>query len=491
MPIVIALVAHGLGVFGGFVADDVPDIVTHPVVSGDAGLASLFEYNYMGDRLGEGPGTLRPLATLHFAVEWKLFGNRPALFHLMSIAWFVALVIISVSMLRRLMGEWAAICGGALFAAMAIHVDAVGLVANRPEVCSLTFALLALGAAIDRKVWRAAGFYLVALLFKESAFLLPLVAAWWLLASEGIESLKWRAAGRALVALLVMAALFFAGRSLLLTTDISGTILKADNPLLGEGVAVRLWMPLVLLGEYLQVAAVPTELAFDYTYAAIPVDADVTRHAGWLGLAAVALVVGVCASRTRSGLAVALGCFAISYALFSNSVFLIVTLFAERLFLAPSFFLVAALGCAGEWSAGALSTPSRRIAAIALVALLAIQTALAAQRTAETFDQQSLLVAQIANQPDSVKGHLYYARVLDGVGAHREAVWHLAIATLGRKQFPAPFRAPSSAGPIEERLASLPGRLAPDRPPAEFWKSFRAFVAERLSTAAAATLGQP
>lgn len=496
IPVAVALIAHGLGAAGEFVGDDIPDIVDHPVVGGGESPGRVLDYNVMGAPLGEGANTLRPLATLELALEWRLSGGSPLVFHLISIIWFALLVVVAQRTLERLVSERAAIWGASLFAALAIHVDAVALTANRPEVCSLLLALVALGAAIDGRAVLAVLAYLAALLFKESAFLMPAIAAWWIFAVDGIDALRWRRRGAVLASLAVVAVGFFAARSALLSVDITSFILPADNPLIGAPAATRAWMPFVLLGEYLELTTIPVDLAFDHTYAAIPVNADLARLAGWIGVAAIAGLAAIIAVRLRRGeasgprlraLAAAAGGFAISYALFSNSAVLIVTLFAERLFLAPSFFLVALIALvAAEWAAR--RAPARIVVALA-VAMIALQTARSVNRTAETLDERSLMWSQVDAQPDSIKGRMYHARILARDGELDEAIWHLGVASAGRQRFPGPFRAPRIDDlPIAERLATLPELLAPDRPAAEFWRAYRGFVAARLGPAAAAAV---
>jgi hypothetical protein len=110
-------------------------------------------------------------------------------------------------------------------------------------------------------------------------------------------------------------------------------------------------------------------------------------------------------------------------------------------------------------------------------------------RTGETRDEPALFAAQVAAQPDSVKGHLHFARGCARSGAYDLAIWHLGVATAGRNRFPKPFRAPRLDHlPIRERLARLPELLAPGQPPARFWRAFRGFAGERLGPAAAAAV---
>lgn len=489
LPLLIALVAHGLCVHGGFVGDDLLDIVEHPVVNGRAPLTDVLAYNFMGDPLDKGANTIRPLVTLMFAAEFHVFGTAPAGYHVMNLAWFAGAVVLVGVLLASVVRRRAACWGTCAFAAMAIHVDAVGMIAHRAEVCALVFALLALFAIRVGRPVTAVALYVAALLCKESAILTPAIAAWWLYALDGREVLRWRAQGRSLLGLCIAGAAFLIVRAQIVPLDIEGRILAVDNPLLAADLGARLWMPLVLLGTYLHLTIAPVELSFDYTYAAIPVDANLARAHGWLGLAAVIGLVLIVGIRVRRGeraspalraQAAAAGGFAFAFALTSNSLVLIPTLFAERLFLVPSAFLVV-LAC----TLTAAATPSvsrpglRRLLGAVLVAWLVIQVGLAMERTKEIASRDGLLLSQVRTQPASVKGRLYLARLLARHGFLDEALWHLGVAALGKRAFPGPFHPPPiDDAPLSDRLAYLPSALSPGVPPSQFWHSFAAFASQ-------------
>ncbi|HUS63211.1 MAG TPA: hypothetical protein VMZ28_01670 [Kofleriaceae bacterium] len=497
LPIAIALVAHGAALGGGFAADDMPDIVAHPVVRGDAAPWQVYEYNYMGAPIGEGANTVRPLATLLFAAEWAAWGERPALFHAVSLLLFCGCVWVAYRYARLLAGDGVALATAALFASLAIHVDAVGLVANSAEVLSLGLALAALWAAARGRAGLAALAYAAALLSKESAIGVPAVAAAQLLFLTARGSAERRAGARALAAMLVAAAVYLAARAALLDFDVEGSIIAADNPLLDAPAGTRLWMPLVLLGKYLATTMAPLSLAFDHTWNDVPAVVDLADPHGWLGLAAVigfaaAAVaawrrraprrskVGICGDDQPDvagpGAAlVALVGFAAAYALFSNSVFLIVTIYAERLFLAPSFWVCLAAAMGARWLAE--REPSARRGLVGLAALvIASQVALSALRSREIGSNMDLLASQVESAPDSLKGRLHYARELAARGHAEEATWHIAVTYAGRRAFPDPsWRAPRDVEelPVEERLARLPELVAPGTAPAEYWRRLR------------------
>jgi hypothetical protein len=221
----------------------------------------------------------------------------------------------------------------------------------------------------------------------------------------------------------------------------------------------------------------PLSLSFDHSYNQVPAAVDLADPLGWLGLAAAGALIAAAAVALRRKSAVPLvviAGFAASYALFSNTAFLIVTIFAERLFLAPSWWLCLGAVVAARWLLA--REPSVRPALVALCAVVVVsQVALAALRSREIGSSADLLAAQVDTAPDSVKGHLYYARELASQRQAEEAVWQVAIAYAGQRAFPRPWRAPRDVDrlPVRERLARLPQLVAPDMAPRDYWSLLR------------------
>lgn len=491
VPVVIALVAHAASLDGEFVADDEPDIVDHPVVSGQEPWYRVLDYDYMGAPIGTGANTVRPLATLLFASEWRVWGAEPVLFHALSLACFLVLVWLTTGLFRELIPKPYAVASAAVFAAMAIHVDAVGLIANRAEVLSLLLVVVSLRAALrDRMFWATVA-YLAALLCKESAFLLPLLVLWHRVVFHGVGSLRLGRKGRGVLVLAAAGTLFLVLRSLLVSIDIGAYVLPADNMLQIQPLATRIWMPFALLGRYLSLTLLPVGLAFDHTYDAIPVGVDPADVHAWIGIvfslvSLAGLVSWYRAEKRGQGeplrpVAFAIGGFFISYALFSNSVFLIVTIFAERLFLAPSLWLALLGGAAAHLLVERHAAAKRWLLGVAGV-LVAVQLGFSVNRSLDVRDDLSLFSAQVQAQPDSVKGRLYYAQSLAAHGDYDEAVWQLGVAMSGRNRFPERWSVPQIEGevPIDERLQLLPGLLAPQAPRDRFWIEFRRAAVEWL-----------
>src|SRR3954468_17025151 len=77
----LCLGAFAAGIRGGFVLDDAYAIVGHPVVQGTAPLLAAFRLSFWGESLSSIPPSYRPLATLSFALDHRLFGGSAVAFH--------------------------------------------------------------------------------------------------------------------------------------------------------------------------------------------------------------------------------------------------------------------------------------------------------------------------------------------------------------------------------------------------------------------------
>jgi tetratricopeptide (TPR) repeat protein len=148
--------------------------------------------------LGGGGATFywRPVATTSFLVESWIHGGSAAGFRLTSALLHAATSVVAFFLLLRLLGGTrAALLAALAFAVHPVNVEAVTWISARFDLLAALFGLGALAAIPDtadaKGRWRlAAALSLCACLSKESAFLLPLVAAAWALA----RGLRWRAA---------------------------------------------------------------------------------------------------------------------------------------------------------------------------------------------------------------------------------------------------------------------------------------------------------
>ena len=121
----------------------------------------------------------RPVAFLSLALDWELWADRAAGYHLTSLALHALNALLVLALARRMMGVWPALAASALFAVHPSHHEAVYWVSARFDLlaasCFLA-GLLALrlpGLGGDLAV---SGAFLAAILSKESAIAFPVVA---------------------------------------------------------------------------------------------------------------------------------------------------------------------------------------------------------------------------------------------------------------------------------------------------------------------------
>jgi len=137
--------------------------------------------------VGEASHYYRPLITMSFFLDMKVWGLRPFGFHLTNLLAHVAVILVVLAIARRVTGgEVAAVIAALTFALQPLHTESVSFVSGRTDVLAALFFLLAL-LAYDRgregPGWGFAaaslGAYLLALLSKEVAITLPAVLALW------------------------------------------------------------------------------------------------------------------------------------------------------------------------------------------------------------------------------------------------------------------------------------------------------------------------
>ena len=92
---------------------------------------------------------LRPLTGLAFAADDRLFGGDPLGYHVMSLAWYAALLIAAAALFRRLLPAAAATLAVAVLGLSAAHVDAYAWISARHVAIAgaLSAAALALHAS--------------------------------------------------------------------------------------------------------------------------------------------------------------------------------------------------------------------------------------------------------------------------------------------------------------------------------------------------------
>jgi tetratricopeptide (TPR) repeat protein len=148
----------------------------------------------------------RPLSNLLFYATYLLAGDQALLYHLENVLFHLGSGIVVYYLVKRALASrsspsWPALAAGFLFLLHPLNVEAVAWTSGRCAVMSTFFALLATYYHLSlrppgtgRRLWVAAGWYLLSLLSYELAAAMPFAFVGWDLIQQ--KDLGWREAAR-------------------------------------------------------------------------------------------------------------------------------------------------------------------------------------------------------------------------------------------------------------------------------------------------------
>lgn len=419
LPVVLAAAVAVPALRGGFVHDDVPQIVRNPLVQDLRFLPVLWATGVWAGA-GSGSSWYRPLMTSSFALDRALLGPGPAGFHATQLVLFALTIALLVALVRALGATPALAAGaGALAAAHPVQAEAVAWISARGDLLAGAAGIAALllherglragarGAAAPRA---GAGLaFFLALAAKESA--IAVAPAFLVLDRVRGAPLRPRALAARHAGWLAAGLLYAVLRRSALG-GLSAGLVAPVAPLawlafVGQG-ATRLVWP-----AGLTIAPRP------------PADAHAAAGAAALALLALGLAA---AWRRRSPLAVPLALAGAGLAVAALGALRVGEL-GDRYLLLPA--------CAGAWLAGAgveaLAARPRRLARVALAGVVALGAASAIRHTAVYADDGRLWQDAWNKNPRAVRAPLNLA------------AWHLergepgvALAWLERAEALAP-----------------------------------------------------
>jgi len=431
---IVALVAFLPSLLNQFALDDLVHIVQNEQIrSVGRGTLAFFEPT--------APGNLfRPFVTFVFSCLYALEGLQPLLFHAHNIILHSAVSVLVLYLLRMLVDGEVAYASALLFALHPIHSEVVANVTGAFELWCAFWSLLCLwqflklfgpasptGNALVSALLGIGLTFLLALLSKESAFVVPLLML--LLGCYARETLPGRNTRLLLtgtlsgVGLLYCAMRVFALGSML-PSSIQTDFL--DNPLIDVSPDLRAFNALALLGRYAALCLFPWELSADYSYAHLAPVLENTAES-FLGHFAFSLTFGLALLLIAGRNAYSLGAawFLVAFTITANFFFPIGTIFGERLAYLPS---VGALCCLG---AALMNLPSRfhqrSVLAVLSVAFLGMNFV----QSQVWMDNENLYEHQVTISDRSARTRVNYAVVLrnraDYGGARSEVAKALDI----------------------------------------------------------------
>lgn len=348
-----SFVLYGSALPFGFTFDDADMVASNPLLA-EPDLVRIFRSPIMPPQQGVPNDLYRPLGVASLALDHRIGGGATWAYRLSNAVLHALASLLVIGVARGWGASRAtALCAAVIFLVHPIHSEAVLQIKGRFELLAAALGLGAIVAAtrLRQRRMRAAiplALWIGAMLSKESALGLALLAPL-LVATSG-----WSARGEssdrparrtgAVVAVLGLCAAAVAA-VLALRLNALGTLARPaavhllDNPLAHVGAAERLWTSLDLVWRYARLMAFPIRLSADYSYAAIEPRAFPAGTGAWLGLAIVVVTVVWFARawRARDRFTVAsLALIAGPYAVVSNALLPIGTIFGERLVYLPS-----------------------------------------------------------------------------------------------------------------------------------------------------------
>lgn len=285
------LLAHGrtLGAEWSWAFDDFRFIVKNPHVTSPASWSAFFTDMRTTDPLSP-VGLVRPLRTLEFALDAKVFGLSPAAFRVHGLLWFAAGGVALLLLLRDLLGDLrAATLGAALWVVHPMQTEAAQWISSRGDVACGALTLAAVWTAVrsrGRDRWLAASLVVtaLALLYKEAAVVVPLLVV--IARAVRPEEGEPPGIGRTLLRAWPWCAVAAAYLVYRATVQVGGTA-HVETYVLGGSPTGTLATMCRAFGAYVGFALVPARPAIDWF---LPATTDMTYgawawvmlHAGWL-----------------------------------------------------------------------------------------------------------------------------------------------------------------------------------------------------------------
>lgn len=422
LAVAVAVMVAAPSLANGFAYDDLPLVVENERIT-----SLLPPWAYFTQSYWPAGGLYRPLTVWLLALQWKLGGGAPWIFHATSVALHAVVTGLVYLLARRLLPSWWAAVAAVLFAVHPVHVEAVANVVGVSEllcgVCILASVLVALHGMHSgfTPITRLAviGGGMLAAVSKEQGFVTPALLLAATVACPPVPTALRRIAPVALVMTLLLGALLFLRAGVL--GGLAGD--EPAAPLQGLPAWERMLVAFGTVPQWARLLLWPAHLSFDYSppgYVVAPVPGAVHVVALLLLLAAGWIAW---ASRTRAP-AVSLGIAWIAIALLPVSNLIVPTgiLLAERtLYLASVGMVLAIAGLARTASERIASRTGTQLILAAVAGIVALGAARSVARIAVWRDNERLLQQVAIEAPQNYRAHRTLAQHLDRQGHLDEA----------------------------------------------------------------------
>ncbi len=334
----MVVVLYGVGIFGGFIQDDLKVIPGDPEMGRVTALASSFTrpYYYMD---GGNAGAYRPITSFSFYLNALLTGNKAWGFRLVNILLYANVCLLIFELLKKLFSKNIAFLAAMLFIVLPIHTEAVNNIVGRAEILSLGFVILAILKQEQRKWEMSAGMFLLALFSKETAIIgLPILIYLIILRKETIETKM----GIISFYVLIMACYLVLRIMILGSGGLENNATMVENPLKYVTTSQRVMNAFSLVPFGIGKVFFPFQLSYDYSFNELKLMTNWFNRQVIIGIGLVLLSLGSMFTNLRKNKIWVLGqvFFWGPLIITGNFVFPIGTIFGERLWFWPSLGLV-------------------------------------------------------------------------------------------------------------------------------------------------------
>ncbi len=358
-------------------------------------------------------GTYRPLTVTTFSLNYILFGNSSAGFHIVNILIHGGVAFLVFMISRRLFKSITlAVISSILFMFLPIHMDAINLIKSRDDLLSAFFALLSwlvfLKSTSEKKVnykgiALSAFIFYLGLLSREMVLFAPLIflITFYLTKKPAVEEL-------AKIGLIFF--VFSLPYLFLRMTALGPVAFTGDDPyfifdpLRNAEFMTKFWTGFKLLTLYIQKTVLPFNLSSTYTYNQIPVVSNPIQS--WeviLGIFILGAMIVLTVHRKTRATPIGIGLitFLISYIIFSKFFVQLSEIMAERYMYFPS----VGLCMVGAFLIYKLIEKNKYAGWGIFAVILVIFFSVILSRNDQWLDKRQFYEGMISDAPNAILGH--------------------------------------------------------------------------------------
>jgi tetratricopeptide (TPR) repeat protein len=335
--IVFTLILYGNSLYNKFSLDDHNvTYINQTIQKGIKAVPEIFTTKYAVE--GDLSYGYRPLTKATFAVEYSLYGIKPAISHFINILLYIITGIVLYHILKKLLtnyNRYFPLLITLLFLAHPIHTEVVASLKNREEILSFLFGLLMLNSILKyvttNRVWNivwAALFFIIGILAKPTIgiFLVVVPLVLYFFTNTPAKKIIMISGGVLLLFLIIaLIPKFFISPNV-------RPMMFYENPLYFEkSLWLRIGTGFFSLLYYLRLLLFPHPLLFYYGYDMIPI---VNLANGWVILSVLfhlfIFIYAILKIRDKHLLSFAILFYLIMMAVYSNIVMPSPGIIAER-----------------------------------------------------------------------------------------------------------------------------------------------------------------